>query len=229
MSMRPSENRLLSAIPGVDDDGAFAVVDVEARKPIYDHGEVIDQLYFPLDAVMSLVADMDDGSVFEIATVGREGVVGVEALIQSQDSDHRIFVQVPGRAVRVPTDRIRELVGQDPGLETLIFRYVRALMAQISRSAACNRAHPVDERTARWLLQTHDRVGRDDFPLTQEFLGQMLGVARPRVSTAAATLQRAGFIRYSRGHLRVTDRQGLEDASCECYRVITAEYERLLG
>lgn len=205
------------------------MVQLNARDPLYQAGGHIDDVYFPLDAVVSIVADMADGSVVEVGTVGREGMVGVAVLLRTDRSDHRVFVQIGGRALRLPAARLLDLIKVHDELDRLVYVYVQALMAQISRSAACNRAHSIDERTARWLLMTHDRVGSDHFDLTQEFLGQMLGVARPRVSTAAATLQRAGLIRYSRGRIEVLDRAGLEVASCECYRMITDEYHRLLG
>ena len=223
------ENRLLSALPAVDDIEDAEVVELKSREPLYEAGGPIEDVYFPLDAVVSIVADMGDGSVVEVATIGREGMVGVGVVLRSTRSDHRAFVQLGGRALRLPTDRLLELIKSHHELDRLLHVYVQALMTQVARSAACNRVHSIDERTARWLLMTHDRVGSDRFDLTQEFLGQMLGVARPRVSTAAATLQRAGFIRYSRGRIEVLDRRRLEDASCECYRIITDEYQRLLG
>ncbi len=223
------ENRLLSALDIEDEIGDAEVVQLPAREPVYEAGAAIDDVYFPLDAVVSIVADMGDGSVVEVATIGREGLVGVGVVLRTMRSDHRLFTQVSGRALRMPARRLLELAEDHDELDRILHVYVQALLAQVSRSAACNRAHSIDERTARWLLMTHDRVGRDQFDLTQEFLGQMLGVGRPRVSTAAATLQRAGFIRYSRGHIEILDRSGLEEASCECYRVITEEYERLLG
>ena len=225
----PPENRLLSALPAVGDIEGAEVVELKAREPLYEEGGLIEEVYFPLDAVVSVVADMGDGSVVEVATIGREGMVGVGVVLRATRSDHRVFIQVGGRMLRMHADRLLDLITSHAALDRLVHVYVQALMTQIARSAACNRAHAIDERTARWLLMTHDRVGSDRFNLTQEFLGQMLGVARPRVSTAAATLQRAGFIRYSRGRIEVLDRAGLEEASCECYQVIADEYQRLLG
>jgi CRP-like cAMP-binding protein len=205
------------------------VVDLSARDPVYERGQPIDQVYFPIDAVVSVVADMSDGAVIEVATVGREGIVGIPALLQAENDEHRAFTQVPGRALRLSTPRFLELVEASKPFERLLHRYIQALITQISRSAACNRVHSIDERAGRWLLLTHDRAGRDEFPLTQEFLAQMLGVRRPSVTTAAGMLQKAGLIKYSRGRVTVVDREGLENASCECYRVIRDEYERLVG
>lgn len=225
--LRPG-NRLLSALSPLD-QSALSLVTWETRDPLYDAGQTIRHVYFPLDAVVSIVADMGAGSTFEVATIGREGMAGVGVLLRTSRADHRTFVQVPGRALRLPAEHLLELAARHAELDRQLYRYVQALMAQMARSAPCTRVHSVDERTARWLLMTHDRVGRDEFPLTQEFLGQMLGVARPRVSTAAAALQRAGCIRYRRGHITVTDRRALEAASCECYRFLAAEYGRLLA
>lgn len=223
------ENRLVSCLAGDHPLDALAPVDLEAGRPILRTGELIDNVYFPLDAIVSVLVDMDDGSTVEVATIGREGMVGVTALLSGEGSDCSAVVQVPGRALRLPAGRVLELAGGRSAPDRVLHRYVQCLMAQITRSAACNRVHALDRRAARWLLATHDRVARDDFALTQDLLGQMLGVARPRVSTAAATLQRAGLIRYSRGRITVADRRGLEGASCNCYRVVAAGYERLLG
>ncbi len=221
-------NWLLSALPTLDEDD-LSLVTWEARAPLYAAGQTIETVYFPLDSVVSIVADMEADSTVEVATVGREGMAGVGVILRTFRADHRTFVQVPGQALRLPAARLLELAAGYAELDRLLHRYVQALMAQMARSTPCIRTHSVEQRSAQWLLMTHDRVARDSFPLTQKLLGQMLGVARPRVSTAAAALQRAGCIRYRRGHITVTDRQGLEEATCECYRVVTAEYERLLA
>ncbi len=228
MHHRRRENRLLCALPTLDEED-LSLVNWETRGPLYHAGETIEHVYFPLDAVVSIVADLEDGSVIEVASVGREGMTGVGVLLRTSRADHRTVVQVPGHALCLPATRLLQLATRYSDFHGLLYRYVQALMAQMARSIPCNRAHSVDERAAQWLLMTHDRVARDDFPLTQELLGQMLGVARPRVSTAAAALQRAGYIRYRRGHITVTDRRGLEKTSCACYGVVAAEYDRLLA
>ena len=141
----------------------------------------------------------------------------------------RAFVQIPGAASRMEVAAFRDALGAAPALHALLLRYIMALLNQIAQSAACNRAHSIEERCARWLLMTHDRVNGDKhFPLTQDFLGQMLGVRRASVSVAQAILQRAGLIRFTRGSMTVLDREGLEAASCPCYRIIRDEFERLL-
>ena len=203
-------------------------VDLAAKDEVYRPDEPIEHVFFPLDAVVSVVADMADGTIVEVATVGAEGMLGVPVLLRAGKADYRAFAQIPGRALRLPARRLLELVEASDQFASLLYRYVQALMTQVARSAACNRVHSIDERAARWLLMTHDRVGRDQFTLTQEFLAQMLGVRRASVNTAAAMLQRAGYISYSRGRIRVLDREGLEDSACECYGIIRREYERLV-
>jgi len=138
------------------------------------------------------------------------------------------FVQVPGAAARVPLAHVRAVAVAGSALFDVLYRYVQALIGQIAQNAACNRAHPIEQRCARWLLMTHDRAADDEFPLTQEFIAQMLGVRRAGVSAAASILQRAGFIKYSRGRITVLDREGLESAACECYGVIRDDFDALL-
>ncbi len=187
-------NRLLAALaPGLGSDVAqeFDEVELTTKQPLYESGMPIADVFFPLDSVVSVVADMADGTLVEVATVGSEGMVGVPVLLRATESDYRAFAQIPGRALRLPAGRLLELVSQNEDFAGLLYRYVQALMTQMARSAACNRTHSVDERAARWLLLTHDRVGRDEFLLTQEFLAQMLGVRRASVNTAASMLQRA--------------------------------------
>lgn len=224
-------SRLLSALPpevAAEFVNELEEVELTPKQPIYGADEEIAHVYFPLDAVFSIVADMADGTTVEVATVGSEGMVGVPVLLRAGTADYRVFVQIPGRALRLPAWRLLELVAADEDFARLLYRYVQALMTQVARSAACNQVHSIDERAARWLLMTHDRVGSDEFPLTQEFLAQMLGVRRATVNTAAGMLQRAGYITYSRGRIRIADRRGLEASACECYSVIREEYERLV-
>jgi hypothetical protein len=184
-------------------------------------------VWFPTDAVTSMLTVMSDGSAVEAGSVGCEGVVGSQTAFGSARIIERWICQVPGDSARLPASAFRRAYQAQATLRIVIDRYTQAYMASLSQSVACNRLHTLYERCARWLLLTHDRVGRDDFLLTQEFLSIMLGVRRPGVSVAAATLARAGFISYVRGNVRVLDRPGLESASCECYAVVTREYQRL--
>jgi CRP-like cAMP-binding protein len=155
-------------------------------------------------------------------------MVGLPAFLGAEKSAMRCFAQIPGDSLRMRTQAL-ERWQNNGDFVRIMNRYIQALMTQIAQSSACNRAHPVEERCARWLLMTHDRVVGDQFPLTHEFLAQMLGTRRQAVSTTASTLQRSGFIDYSRGIVTMLDRAGLEQAACECYGIIEAEYDRLLG
>jgi CRP-like cAMP-binding protein len=155
--------------------------------------------------------------------------VGLPALLGAISIPGEAFCQVAGQALRVPAEVLRQEAAVGGPLHTLVQRYTQAHIYQIARSAACNRVHSIDERCARWLLITHDQVGVDHFPLTQQFLALMLGVRRAGVNAAASILQRAGYIRYGRGVITVTDRPGLESAACSCYRVVRDELARLLG
>jgi CRP-like cAMP-binding protein len=156
-------------------------------------------------------------------------MIGIARFLGSATVDQHAFVQVPGAALRIKSTSFESIVVKMPKLHSILARYTLALLGQIAQSAACNRVHDVDARCARWLLMTHDRVGEDSFQLTHEFLAQMLGVHRPTVSLAANMLQKAGLIRYARGLITITDRKNLERASCDCYRAIIDEYEKLLG
>jgi CRP-like cAMP-binding protein len=172
---------------------------------------------------------MADGRAVEFGTVGNEGMIGLPLFLGADRSPHRAFTQVPGDALRMRAEDFREEMGRQGQLAGLLRRYNQALMNQMAYSVACNRLHSVEERMCRWLLMTHDRVGADRFPMTQEFLAQMLGVRRPSVTVVAGVLQKAGLIAYARGWVVILDRAGLEAASCECYRVVRDDFERLLG
>ncbi|MBV8888991.1 MAG: Crp/Fnr family transcriptional regulator [Alphaproteobacteria bacterium] len=233
MNRRESlDNRLLQALPPDvlrTFDGQLEVLDMEVRHKVYDPDEPSEYVYFPLSGIISIHKKMRDGVAVEIATIGNEGLVGLEIFLGGEQTPAAAFCQIAGRAARIGADAFRQAVRDSAPLTALLLRYTQAIMTQVAQSAACNRMHSIDERCARWLLMTHDRMDGDRFELTQEFLAEMLGVRRPSVSVAASILQRAGFIRYSRGRVEVVDRAGLESAACECYAVIAREYERLIG
>jgi CRP-like cAMP-binding protein len=207
---------------------ALERVEIAFKQVLHEPFEPIRYVYFLERGVTSLVNEPDDGSIIEFATVGPEGMVGFPVLLGTYSVPSRAIVQVEGEALRMKTADLERALPRAPGLQKLLLRYTMALLNQIAQSTSCNRLHEVEERCARWLLQTHDRVEGDTFPMTQEFLSQMLGVHRPTVSIAAAMLQKAGLIRYVRGQITVTDRKGLETASCSCYGLIREEYDRLL-
>jgi CRP-like cAMP-binding protein len=187
-------------------------------------------VYFSMTGVISLVTVLRDGVTVETATIGSEGMVGIHAALAGGPLVNGQAVgQVPGESLVMEADAFRVEVDGDRQLRDLMLVYLQALFAQISQAVACNSVHEIEQRAAKWLLETHDRVHRDTFLLTQELLAQMLGVTRPSVTVAARTLQQAGLIRYRRGEITVLDRNGLEEAACECYQATHEAYERLMA
>jgi CRP-like cAMP-binding protein len=197
------------------------------KTVLFEPGERIDSVYFPLDGVISLVTPLEDGAIVEVATIGNEGIVGVP-LVLGGSLAVRAISQVPGRALRMDATTFVDEVRRGGPLGDLVQDYLQALFGQIAQAAACNRLHSNEERLSRWLLMSHDRVGADEFAITHEFLGQMLGSRRATVTLSAGILQAAGLIRYQRGHVTIVDRPGLEGVSCECYGVIKGELDRVL-
>jgi CRP-like cAMP-binding protein len=204
-------------------------VALTTRQRVYEQGRRIDYTYFPESAVISVVKRLDDGSMIETETVGNEGMVGLPVVFGIGTTPSRVYCQIPGRAIRLNAELVLNERRRGGQFAELLLRFAHATTAMLSQTVACNRAHSLEERMCRWLLMTHDRVGADHFPLTQEFLGQMLGVRRPTVNRAGTSLQRAGLIRYVRGKITIVDRKGIEESSCECYGHIRAEFARSLG
>lgn len=195
-------------------------VPLRMRETLQEPGEPPDFVYFPSSGIISVLTVMENGMMIEFATVGREGTTGVPPFLAMGDSNMALISQVPGEALRMATGDFRSELARTPSFAAIMGRYSGVMLALVAQSAACNRAHHVDERCARWLLMTHDQSASDNFPITQEFLAQMLGVSRPSVTLAAAALQSAGLISYHRGAMTIIDRPGLELASCECYALI---------
>jgi CRP-like cAMP-binding protein len=230
--MDSSGNRLLATLPSdviasLGDE--LEPVELRLKETLAHSERPPTHVYFPVSGVASMVNQPEPGEIVEFATVGREGFVGLPQLLGADALPSETFVQVPGRGFRLKSRVFTAFVDRQPAFRALLMRYIVALMVQISQTASCNRLHEVDARCARWLLQTDDRVDGHTFPLTQEFLAQMLGVHRPTVTIAAGMLQKAGLITYRRGIITIADRSGLEEAACPCYRFIVNEYERLLG
>jgi len=195
---------------------------MEAGRPITD-------VYFPLSGVVSLVTTMEDGSTAEAAAVGNEGMIGVAVCLGEDSLGNVTAIQeIPGHALAMDARCFRREAARPGRFHDVVLGYTRFLIAQTMRTGACNGLHSVEERIARSLLLIRDRTAIDAFPLTQEFLSELLGVARPTVSIAAGVLARAGIIMYRRGRIRILDRAGLEEASCECYGAIQDEYRRLM-
>src|ERR1700688_1277338 len=224
------ENRILTALPSDERQQLFGLVRnvaLPVKTVLFEPGAPIDALYFPTNGVISLVTPLHDGAIVEVATIGNEGIVGVP-LVPLGGLAVRAISQVAGHSLRIDAAAFLRLFERLSGLQALVDKYTQALFGQISQAAACNRLHSSEERLSRWLLMSHDRVGSDQFMITQEFLGQMRGARRSTVSVSAGILQRAGLIRYVRGNVTIVDRAGLEAVSCECYSVIRSELERVV-
>jgi CRP-like cAMP-binding protein len=230
-----TRNRLLAMLPAQELatlGPEFELVSYGLKDYIYREDEPIEHVVFPTSGVLSLVSQMADGRGVEVATVGNEGMVGLPVFLQATaTSAHRAFAQMPGEGLRMPAASFSEFLAssQNGGLHRVLHRYTQALMSMIARAVACNALHSVEQRACRWLLITHDRIDGNEFLLTQEFLGQMLGVTRPTVNEVARQLQNAGAIEYTRGRITVLNRPQLEARSCECYDVVRAEFDRLFG
>lgn len=227
--MSAPENRLLAALPPADLARLAArMTDVTLghREGLYAAGGAIEHVYFPRSGVVSAVLAMGDGAAAEVAAVGSEGMVGVSSILGAVTSREEVFCQVhPAECRRLPVAEFVAAVATCGRLRDVVHGYARAALAASAQYIACNCLHPIDRRCARWLLQCHDRVGRDDFPLTHEFLATMLGVRRATVTDAAGGLQRAGLISYRHGRVRVLKRTELEAEACECYPVLRAAFE----
>ncbi len=225
-----SRNRILSALPASERQQVFEVVKnvtLPIKTVLFEPGAPIDAIHFPIDGVISLVTPLNDGAIVEVATIGNEGIVGVP-LVPFSGLAVRAISQVAGHCLRMEATAFLEWAERSTAFNALVESYTQALFGQISQAAACNRLHSSEERLSRWLLMSHDRVGSDEFMITQEFLGQMLAARRSTVSVSAGILQRAGLIRYVRGHVTILDRAGLEAVSCECYTVIKTELDRVV-
>jgi CRP-like cAMP-binding protein len=224
-------NRLLEALPAEDFERLLPhleTVTLEVKDFLYETDRPIEYVYFPIDCVTSTIATMRDGRTVEVGTIGKEGMDGLLVFLGAQTAPLASFCQVPGDAARMTAEALRSEVRPGDRLYELLRRFTEATLVFAAQSSACNRLHSVEQRCSRWILHTHDRVGKDEFYLTQEFLSQMLGVRRASVSEVASAFQGEGLISYRRGNLRIVDRCGLEAATCECHGVITKEFKRLL-
>jgi CRP-like cAMP-binding protein len=220
----PVENRILLGLPDQDRKRLLTGLEpfsLSLGTVLYELDRPIDYVYFIESGMVSLVSITEDGETFEVGIVGSEGIVGAAVFLEVMRSQHRTIVQSEGTALRMQAATFRAECDRVAPLQSLTRRYCGALISQVTQSAICSRFHGPEPRLCRWLLQSRDCVRSDDIYLTQDFLAQMLGVYRPAVTLAARTLQKAGLIQYSRGHIRIIDEQGLEDSACECYKAIT--------
>jgi len=226
----PQANRLLAGLPEAElkrIQSDLTMVSLEVKEPLWVPNQPIEAVYFPIDVVVSVLAETDGGTV-EVGTIGNEGVVGLPVFLGANSFPGTAVAQIPGRAHRMEAGAFHR-AAQGGELRSLVQRYTLGFLTQVSQGTACNRVHSAEQRLARWLLIVRDRVGRDSFPLTQEFMGQMLGVRRATVSETANALQSHGLISYSRGTITIQDVPGLTGTACECYQIVRDEFERLLG
>ena len=228
-----TRNRLLDALSSEERQRIAASTTSVPMLPgseFYAAGSRISNVYFPTVGVVSLMRPVEEGTWIETAVVGREGMIGIRAFLGGgMSGNQRAIGAVKGVALRMTADTFRGHVEEGGKLRDVMFAYTQALMAQTAQTVVCNAVHDIYERCAHWMLQVHDRVDGDEFDLTHESLADMLAVRRSSVTVAAGTLQRAGLIQYRRGHVKITDRAALEDASCECYRNVNQEFENVMG
>ena len=205
------------------------VVDMPLGRVLSESGTVLSHVYFPVDAIVSLLYVLQNGASAEIAVVGKEGLVGIALFMGGNSTLSRAVVQSAGHAYRIHAQVLKEEFNQAGPAMRLMLRYTQALITQMAQTAVCNRHHALDQQLCRWLLLSLDRLGGDELVMTQELIANMIGVRREGVTEAALKRQRAGVIRYSRGRIKVLDRPALEVRTCECYAVVKTEYERLLS
>lgn len=229
---RQYDSLLLARLTDVEYQAFIAHVELVPLAPkeiIYDQSTPIQYVYFPLGCVLSILAFMCNGTAVEVGTIGNEGFSGIDLMLGGEAAGNTWACQIGGDSLRMRAADFKELVRNHAGLREAAQRFMRAYIIQITQSVACNRLHTIEERFARWLLITHDRIKGDSFYLTQEFMADMLGVHRPSVSLVAATYQQAGVIRYLRGQMTILDRKALEEASCECYHAVANQFNQVLG
>ena len=231
--MSTTGNRLLSLLPAADLERLLPHMrrlSLARKQILHKAGERIDEVFFPNGGVCSMTTVMSDGRMVEVATIGNEGVVGISAIFGRETANGESLVQVPGTdALALPIDLFRLELEHNPMFAMLVNRYLQAFLVMVLQSTACNSLHSAEERSARWLLMTRDRVGGDQFPMTQELLAVMLGVRRPTVTLVLQKMGQRGLVRYSRGRVEIADGPELERASCECYGTVKAEFDRLLS
>lgn len=227
-----TQNRLLAGLPSEELKRLHPYmeqVSLSHGQPIIKPYEPIPFVYFPLNSLLSLVTVMEDGSMVESGSIGREGMAGLPILLDAGTTPSQTLTQIPGLAVRIKAEILKEAFDRGGALQKILYRYIHTTIVLGSQTAACNRLHHIEARLCRWLLMSSDGVGSQELFLTHEFLATMLGVRRAGVSEAASLVQGKGLIRYQRGRIQIVDRKSLETAACECYRVVKTEYDRLFG
>jgi CRP-like cAMP-binding protein len=224
------KNRVLASLSVVDLERLtphLFPVNLPMNQTLYDPHQEVESVYFLEEGICSIVATMETGVSVEVGIIGRDGFVGIPAVLGTGQFPHRCFMQIPGCGYRLKARILIEQCEVSRQLHLCLLRSIQPLLVQTAQTAACNRVHELHERLARWLLMCHDRIQVDRMPITQEFLAMMLGTRRSTVTVAAGILQKAGFIAYTRGHVTIQDYAGLKGTTCECYQTVTDEYVRL--
>jgi len=230
-TQRPGHNHLLAALPAAEWERwlpDLELIELPLGEVLYESGRTLAHVYFPTDAIVSLLYVMENGSSAEIAVVGNEGVVGISLFMGGGSTPSRAVVQSAGHGYRLSAQNIKEEFNRSGPVMHLLLRYTQALITQMAQTAVCNRHHSLDQQLCRWLLLSLDRLNGNQLVMTQELIANMLGVRREGVTEGALKLQKSGLIQYTRGRITVLDRPGLEARTCECYAVVKKEYDRLL-
>jgi CRP-like cAMP-binding protein len=227
----PQQNHILDALPQPERERLFPhlkLVTLPLGKVLYESGDTLRHIYFPIDSIVSLLYVLKNGESAEIAVVGNDGAIGVALFMGGETTTNRAIVQSAGSAYQLTGARLKEEFQRHGETLHILLRYTQALLTQMAQTAVCNRHHTVDQQLCRWLLLSLDRLSASELVMTQELIAGMLGVRREGVTEAAGKLQKLGVIKYSRGHINVLDRPRLEQLSCECYAVVKKETDRLL-
>lgn len=228
----PKQNHLLAALPAAEFDRLAPHLEGVAMplgEVLYESGGQLRHVYFPSTSIVSLLYVLENGASAEIAVVGNEGILGISLFMGGETTPSRAVVQSAGYGYRLKAQLLKDEFNRAGPVLRLLLRYTQALITQMTQTAVCNRHHSIEQQLCRWLLLSLDRLPTDSLTMTQELIANMLGVRREGVTEAAGNLQRAGLIRYSRGHIEVLDRPGLEKTVCECYAVVKLEFDRLLA
>jgi len=231
-SLLPQQNQLLAALSQAELarlEPHLELVQMPLGKVIYEPGDVLPYVYFPIDSIVSLLYVMADGSSAEISVVGNDGIIGIALFMGGETTPSRAIVQSAGKAFRLIGKRLKDEFHRNGALQIVLLRYTQALLTQMAQTAVCNRHHSVDQQLCRWLLLSLDRLPSNTLHMTQALIADMLGVRREGVTEAAGKLQKVGVIRYARGEITVLDRPKLEELCCECYAVVKRETDRLLS
>lgn len=227
----PVGNRILTTLPQEEYERLLpnlSPVRFPQGRVLWNMGDTVGHAFFPLSGMVSLLSVAENGSTIEVGMIGNEGLAGISSILRYNTAPYKVMVQLPVTAMRIRTEVLKQEFNRGGRLQDLLLRYTHVLLTQVSQSAACNRFHTTEKRLCRWLLIGRDRINSDTIHFTQEFLSHMLGVPRTSVTAIAAKIQRLGLISYGRGKIKILDARGLEQFSCECYRIVRDDMEHYL-